>query len=168
MEFTLKQLNEFLGKAALATYAGGGKKVDPTKPGFVARFPGFKELEYGEGDFYYRDSYAGFFRSAGQEVVWYKDKPVWTQVYCGGMTITYCDDEKFAKETFNFLKRALSAGEKCRAFQPRGKNGFKEGEREYRCKMKGDIADFAGSEKILHNKKTVFTHQFFGGLLKWA
>jgi hypothetical protein len=127
MDFTIEQLDEFLGKAALATYAGGGE-VDPSKPDFVSRLPGFKELEYKEGDFYYRDSYAGFFRSAGQEVVWFKNVPVWSQCYAGGMTQKNCNDEKFAKETFDFLKKALSQGEKRAAFQPRGPKNFKEGE----------------------------------------
>lgn len=38
-EKILKELNIFLGKAALATYAGGGPEVDPEEPGF-------KELEF--------------------------------------------------------------------------------------------------------------------------
>lgn len=115
MEFTLEKLNNFLGKAALATYAGGGEKVDPSIPGFVSRFPGFKELEYKEGDFYYRDSYAGFFRSAGEEVIFYKGRPVWVQHYYGGMEPEYFKNEKFARETFTFLKKALSHGEKSAA-----------------------------------------------------
>jgi len=42
MEELLKKLNEFLGKAALETYAGGGSNFDPEK---AER--GMKELEYG-------------------------------------------------------------------------------------------------------------------------
>jgi hypothetical protein len=44
------------------------------------------------------------------------------------MTQKNCNDEKFAKETFDFLKKALSQGEKRAAFQPRGPKNFKEGE----------------------------------------
>ena len=167
MEFTLEQLNNFLGKATLATYAGGGKNIDPSKPDFISRFKGFKELEYKEGDFYYRDSYAGFFRSAGEEVIWFKEKPVWTQCYGGGMEEKFCEDEKSAKETFSFLKKALSCGEKSSSFQPRGPKEFKNGEWEYYCALQGDITDFEGNEKILYKGNIVFTHKFFGGLLKW-
>ena len=139
MEFTLEQLNEFLGKAALATYAGGGKTVDPSTPDFVSRLPGFKELEYKEKDFYYRDSYAGFFTSAGQEIVWFKGKPVWTQVYGGRMVPEFQNEEAFAHNTFDFLKKAMSHGEKKESFQPRGEKEFKDGDWEYRCNWTGDI-----------------------------
>jgi len=52
----LQELNRFLGKAALNTYAGGGQEVDPEEVGF-------KELEFKEGGWYYKDSYTGFFQS---------------------------------------------------------------------------------------------------------
>lgn len=168
MEFTLEQFNEFLGKAALATYAGGAEKVDPSTTGFVSRFPGFKELEYKEDDFYYRDSYAGFFRSAGEEVIFYKGKPVWVQHYYGGMEPEYLKDEKFARQTFSFLKKALSSGEKSAAFQPRGPKELIDEDWKYSCNLQGDIKDFNGNEKILYKGRIVFTHRFFGGLLKWA
>ena len=72
------RFNEFLGKASLATYAGGGPGVDPE---LVER--GMKELEYGDldGEWYYKDSYSGFFQSFGREVVWHNGKPFWCQVY---------------------------------------------------------------------------------------
>jgi hypothetical protein len=168
MEFTTEQLNQFLGKATLATYAGGGEKVDPSRADFVSRFTGFKELEYKDGDFYYRDSYAGFFRSAGEEVVCYKEKPVWTQCYYGGMEPKYINDEKFARETFNFLKKALSYGEKQNVFQPRGPKEFKDGDWVYVCDWRGDINNFKGKEAIMWKGEVVFTHHFFGGLLMWA
>jgi len=50
----LQELNRFLGKAAINTYAGGGQEVDPEEVGF-------KELEFKEGGWYYKDSYTGFF-----------------------------------------------------------------------------------------------------------
>lgn len=168
MEFTLEQLNNFLGKAALATYAGGGKIVDPSRPDFVSRFPGFKELEYKEGDFYYRDSYAGFFTSAGQEVVWFKEKPVWTQVYGGGMLPEFQSDEAFTHRTFDFLKKALSHGEEKEAFQPRGEREFVFEDWKYQCDWGGDITSFKGSEEILFKGQPVFRHDFSGGLLKWG
>lgn len=167
MENILKQLNRFLGKATLATYAGGGKEVDPAKPNFVSRFPGFKELEYKEKDWYYRDSYAGFFTSAGQEVVWYQGKPLWTQLYGGGMKPKHQNDPGFAHRTFNFLKKALSHGEKSQNFQPRGEKELIDADWEYQCRWKGDITNFKGNEKILYKDEVVFTHAFFGGILRW-
>jgi hypothetical protein len=157
MDDLLKKLNSFLGRAALTTYAGGGPNVDPDEPGF-------KELEYREGDWHYKDSYTGFFRSWGREVVWYQDKPVWNQLYGGGMQPGYCDDTKFARDTFDFLKKALSDGEKVEDFQPRGPKKYEDGDWSYICKWKGSIEKFEGHEEIAYKSKTVFTHDFFGGL----
>jgi hypothetical protein len=154
----LQELNRFLGKAALNTYAAGGPEVDPEEPGF-------KELEFKKGGWYYKDSYAGFFQSWGREVVWHNQKPFWTQIYGGGMTAKFQNDTKFAHETFDFLKKALSAGGKQEDFQPRGPKSFSEGDWEYFCEWNGDITKFDGYEKILFKKEIVFTHDFSGGLI---
>lgn len=157
MDIDLKKLNEFLGKAALATYAGGGPEMDPETLGF-------KELEYREGDWYYRDSYCGFFQSWGREVVWHKDKPIWVSLYGGGIEGRTRTDTQFEHQTFGFLKKALSAGEKQKAFQPRGPKNFKDGEWNYVCDWNGDISKFSGHEEISHGGERVFTHDFIGGL----
>lgn len=154
----LTLLNQFIGKASKATYAGGGGKVD--KPWRK----GFKELEHKEGDWYYRDSYTGFLRSWGQEVVWHKDQPFWTCLYGGGMSDD-CMDNSFAEETFTFLKKVLSAGEKENQFQPRGPKDFQDGEWQYHCEVDGTIEKFNGHEAISLKGKTVFTHDFVGGLV---
>lgn len=157
-DYLLKEFNQFLGKASLKTYAGSGPEVDPEEAGF-------KELEFKEGDWYYRDSYAGFFQSWGREVVWHGGKPFWTQVYGGGMMPNFQSDVKFAHETFNFLKRALATGEKQNAFQPRGPKTFIDDDWEYFCEWNGDIKKFGGYEKILFKKEIVFTHFFGGGMI---
>ncbi len=154
----LQELNMFLGKATLNTYASGGPEVDPEEPGF-------KELEFKDGGWFYKDSYTGFFQSWGREVVWHEQKPIWTQIYGGGMMSKFRNDVKFAHETFNFLKKALSAGEKQGEFQPRGPKNFSEWDWEYFCEWNGDITKFHGGEKILFKKEVVFTHDFLGGLI---
>lgn len=158
MDKPLKELNRFLGKAAINTYAAGGREVDPEEAGF-------KELEFKDGKWYYKDSYTGFFQSWGREVIWYENKPLWTQIYGGGMSKKFGGDTKFAHETFDFLKKALSAGEKQDAFQPRGPKTFAAGDWEYSCSWKGDITRFAGHEKIMFKGEVVFTHDFLGGLI---
>jgi len=152
------ELNQFIGRASRATYAGGGGKVD--KP----QRNGFKELQYAEGDWYYRDSYTGFLRSWGQEVVWYKDQPHWTCLYGGGM-VDGCMNNGMAEDTFTFLKKVLSAGEKENQFQPRGPKNFNDGEWSYQCEVEGSIEKFQGHESISRNGSTVFTHDFVGGLV---
>ena len=154
----LTNLNSFLGRAALKTYAGGGSNIDPEEDGF-------KELEFRDGDWYYKDSYSGFFQSWGRETVWHEEKPVWTQIYGGGMAPKFQTGTKFAHETFDFLKKVLSAGEKQNQFQPRGPKAFINGDWEYACDWVGDISRFNGHEKILFKKEIVFTHDFLGGLI---
>jgi len=157
----LEKLNEFLGKAALATYAGGGVGLDPERAE-----KGMTELEYGKkGDeWYYKDSYTGFFQSRGREAIWYNGKPFWAQVYGGGMKTKFHNDVKFTYKTFDFLKKALSSGEKIKSFQPRGPNNFANQDWEYICSWKGDIRKFTGKEKILYKEEAVFAYDFSGGL----
>lgn len=154
----LQELNNFLGKAALNTYAGGGKEVDPEEAGFT-------ELEFKEGAWQYKDSYTGFFQSWGREVVWHNRKPLWTQIYGGGMTAQFHHNLTFAHKTFDFLKKALSAGEKQKGFQPRGPKKFVFEDWTYSCVWNGDITKFEGRETILFKNEVVFTHRFLGGLI---
>jgi|SRR3989338_8760875 len=154
----LAELNRFLGKATLATYAGSGPEADPEEAGF-------KELEYKEGKWDYKDSYSGFFQSWGRETVWLNGNPVWAQLYGGGMVKKFQHHKDFAHTTFDFLKKALSAGEKQEKFQPRGPKKFAIENWKYTCAWKGNISDFKGNEKIIFKGKIVFTHYFFGGLI---
>ncbi|MEK7459540.1 MAG: DUF5680 domain-containing protein [Patescibacteria group bacterium] len=152
-------LNNFLGMAMLKTYAGGGMEVN-------SKEEGFRELEYKDGDFYYKDSFGGHRQSWGREVVWYKDKPVWSQLYGGGMEKKYQNDKKFTHETFDFLKKAMSAGEKKEMFQPRGPTEYIEGDWKYEARWTGNIERFLGHEDILYKSEVVFTHDFFGGFYR--
>lgn len=153
----LKELNGFLGRASKATYPGGGGEVESWRTGF-------KELEYRENDWYYRDSYTGFLRSWGQEIVWQGDKPVWNCLYGGGMTDNQLDSD-FAENTFSFLKKALSAGDKEKIFVPRGPKELSEVSWHYKCNVEGSIAKFNGHESISYSGEVVFTHDFFGGIV---
>ncbi|MBI5794460.1 hypothetical protein HZA87_05295 [Candidatus Uhrbacteria bacterium] len=157
----LGELSAFLKKAMRATYAGNGAPVsDPD----VQR-PGFKEFVYGDGEWRYRDSYTGFLTSAGQEVVWYNDIPVWTQSYAGGMLPDYRKSE-LAKRCFAFLKDALVHGDKTIRFQARGPRVFQHDEWRYQCKYgESGLVDFHGREEVSHDGRPVFFHHFFGGVI---
>lgn len=155
---TPQTLNTFLNIASLATYVGDGKRVTSDKKGFY-------DLEYGEGDFYYRDSFAGYLASHGQEIVWYQDKPVWMCSYAGGMRGSKTDDAVFAHDTFELLKKAMRT-DKSEAFQPRGPKNLKDSDWEYRNDYSGDITNFNGHEEIFYKGELVFVHDYFGGMLK--
>lgn len=66
-------------------------------------------------------------------------------------------------ETFVFLKKVLTAGDKVTAFQPRGPKEFSNGSWKYECELEGSIDKFSGQEFISYENKIVFTHEFFGG-----
>ena len=155
MTYTNDQLYEFIHKATAATYASGGAYEK------VSERPEFLEMTFKSGDWSYRDSYTGFYRSRGMEVIRYQDQPVWTSAYGGGM-VKGCEPQ--ASETFNFLKRAMLAkSEDKQSF--RGPDCFKEGDWEYRYIQKGDVAQFTGHEEIHFQDKLFFFHDIIGGLV---
>lgn len=154
--FTQSQLLDFLDKASSATYAGNGKEeANPERPGFI-------ELAYQEGDFSYRDSYTGHYRSRGMEVVRYKGQPVWTSMYGGGMTQ---GNDELAHDCFEFLKQALQTREPD-FVSFRGAKLFESGDWKHTYEQQGDPYEFSGYEEILYQGKLVFFHRIIGGIVE--
>lgn len=156
MKIDIDNLISFLIRAKSQTYAGGGKEIAPQRPDF-------KELEYKEGNWEYRDSYTGFYFAPGQEVVRFKGQPIWIMAYSGGMNPEYHGNMIFAKQTFIFLKKALLRAGKSKPF--RGPENFREGDYEYRNSTEGDVKDFKGTERIFYKGKEVFRQHYMGGLI---
>lgn len=150
------ELFNFVNRAGKATYAGGGKYEENSER------PGFFELVYDkELPWYYRDSYAGYSRSGGQEIVRLNDKPIWWSGYGGGMVE---GKENLSHEAFEFLKKALSQDEE--GFDSlRGPHQFSDGDWKYSYTQDGDIFDFYGYEEILYKGEKVFWHRAVGGTL---
>ena len=151
-----KELYEFIDRAGKETYAGGGiPEEEPERSGFI-------ELVYHDGDFLYRDSYTGYYRSRGMEVVRYKGEIVWTSSYGGGMVE---GKEDLAHEAFGFLKKAMSADEE--GFESfRGPHEFEEQDWKYSFDQEGDVSEFSGYEEIYHKGELVFFHRIIGGIVK--
>ena len=153
----LNKLQEFVQRAGAATYISGGKEEEnPPRPGF-------KELVYIDGDWNYRDSYIGFTRSRGMEVVRYKGTPVWSTSYGGGMIK---DKENLAKQTFDFLKKAMQAKDP-NIFSARGQSDFREDKYEYKYSQDGNIEEFNGYEEIYYQGELVFFHRIIGGVINY-
>ncbi len=156
MDVDLEELAQFLVRAKTRTYAAGGKEVAPQRSGF-------KELEYGEDCWNYRDSYAGFFFAQGQEVVRYNGIPIWAMAYSGGLLPEYRDMD-FAEKTFAFLKKALLLVDESRPF--RGPTSLKgKWDFEYIGHTDGDIRNFTGRERILYQGEEVFRQDYAGGVI---
>jgi hypothetical protein len=157
MKLNIEELRGFIVKAKKEGYASGKGKIPKER----SQRPGFKELEFKEGEWYYRDSYSGFFRAPGQEVVYYKNRPVWNMCYGGkGQEGKYYD---IAEQTFGFLKECLMRVPKEKPY--RGPDYFKQGDFEYSNKVKGSLEDFQGAEVIKLKGKKVFSQVYFGGLI---
>ncbi len=154
MKIDLKKLAGFLVKAKINTYAGDGKEIESQRPGF-------RELEFKERDWEYRDSYDGFYFAPGQEIVRFNGKPVWNMAYNGGMNPKFHGNFDFAKQTFTFLKEALKRIELSRPF--RGPKNFKQGDYEYIDNSEGNIKSFKGTEKIMYKGEEVFRQDYIGG-----
>lgn len=148
-----RELYNFLKKAGAATYAGGGLyEKEPERSGFY-------ELVYEEGNYHYRDSYTGHFRSWGSELVRLDEKPVWNTLYGGGMVK---GQESLTRDTFKFLKTCFKHSDN-RKMLFRGPEYLRLGDWRYYYEQVGDIEEFHGYERILHGKTTVFTHRIIGG-----
>lgn len=156
METKLEQLNKFLFEANEHGYGGESKEVPAQRPGFT-------ELEYISGDWKMHDSYAGHFFAPGQEIVYFKDEPVWAMAYAGGMEFEYHNNNELTHEAFVFLKKALMAMNPGKPF--RGPEKFEEGEYKYVSTVAGDTKDFIGNEKIYKANKLVFEQNFIGGII---
>lgn len=155
LPFSKEELFSFIDKAGKATYAGGGEEVKtPERPGFT-------EYEYTDGDFHYRDSYTGWFRSRGMEVVRYKGIPVWVCEYGGGMMEGKKD---ISHDTFEFLKKAMSVDES--GFDSlRGPREFTDGDWKYTYAQNGDVFELWGYEEISYKGEVVFFHRTIGGIV---
>jgi hypothetical protein len=156
MNLDPKKLAKFLVKAKKQTYAGEGRETTPERPSF-------KELEYSEDNYTYRDSYTGFFSGPGQEIVRFNGTPIWSMSYSGEMKSEYHNDANFAEKVFEFIKKALMLVTEDIPF--RGPKTFKEGDFEYINKVEGDITNFRGHEVILFKNKEVFSQDYIGGLI---
>ena len=143
-------------KAFRSTYATSGvESVSMEKDGF-------KLLTFSEGEYSYKDSYTGFFRSRGMVVVNYQNLPVWTCAYGGGMVE---ENVGLAFKTFDFLKKAFLTDEQgFRTF--RGPHKYISDNWDYKYNQEGDIEEFSGHEEIRLNDKLVFFHRIIGGLVK--
>ena len=160
MKINLEKLRRFLVRAKKETYASlKSKEVAPERAGH-------KELEFQENEFYYIDSYIGFFQAPGMEEVRIGGKngeTIWAMAYSGGMLQKFQKDLEFAKSTFNFLKKALKLVNEKTPY--RGPIKLERGEWKYLNENTGDIKRFKGIERIFFKDEEVFSQEYIGGIV---
>lgn len=151
----LERLNGFVVAAKAATYVGGGRPAASSRPDS-------HDLAHQDGDWAYLDSYFGGQDFLGQEVVWFRDEPVWAMNYYGWIAqpavIT-------AAQAGAVIKVALSA--------LYAENRFLGDHRQvvdrwtYEDRSVGTVAHFEGRERISDAAGTVvYKLTYAGGLVK--
>lgn len=153
MVYDQEKLYLFIAKALRKTYASLGVEEVSTN------LDGFKELHFSEGKLTYKDSYTGFFKSRGFEVVKLQNTPIWMCSYGGGMAKP---QKLLAFGTFTFLKKVFLAD--TQGFKTfRGPQIFSDKNWKYSYSQKGDVTEFQGYEEIHLNSELVFFHHIIGG-----
>jgi len=155
-------LLKFIALAHKNTYAAP-KEVQQKHKCENPILPGHKDYEFSEGDFIYHDSYAGSTWAPGKEVVFFKNKPIWSMAY-QGKTISIFEESFFQEKIFPFLKKALMNFDKDTPF--RGPKEFKDDNFKYIFDLEGNYEYFKGQEKVFYNNEVVFIQDVMGGLIK--
>jgi hypothetical protein len=74
----LVELADFLVEAKVNTYAAQRGKVESSRKGSC-------DWAYGNGRYYYLDSYVGEIDFSGEEIVYLEERPIWSMNYYGKM-----------------------------------------------------------------------------------
>lgn len=146
-----KKVLLFLTKARKNTYASG------MKPKIVA---GGNVYTIKSSPLEYRDTY--FDREwvfQGQELIFKKEKPVWSMSYRGAAV-----EGADTKEVFGYLQKILR--EHSDEVRLPGEKEYSDGNWRYEDRCAGDFDEFSGEEKIYQNGKLVHWMKYFGGGIK--
>jgi len=144
-----KDIAQFLVRAKKATFAGGGAKMEPSRPNS-------KDLLYAEGTLKYIDTYLGGTIFSGQEALWKDDIPFWSMNYIGREL-----SEDFS---IKILTDALLLVPE--EYPYRGPLHYTDGDYSYKCIINGDFHWFSGVEEIFFKDTKVYELVFHGGDVK--
>ncbi len=122
-----------------------------------------KQFEYCQGEYSYRDIYAGTSFFVGQEIVYHKDRAFWSMVYSGGVTKQVEKNEEIS-DIYVFLKKVLRLVSKNNIY--RGPSYFSDSDYIYENKFNGNPENFIGTETISIGKQIVYRLNYSGGYIK--
>ncbi len=154
----INELASFLVDAKRRTYAGLNDDATITNP----LFSGSKQLEWQDKDWFYRDVYYGMSLFTGMEVVYFKNKPIWSMSYSGGARPDVEVEE--AKLIYAFLRSALM--KVPLEFPVRGPSAFSTPGLSYTMTGHGDLEFFWGQEEVLTDEISRYALKFAGGLIR--
>lgn len=152
-----KALLDFLIRAKKATYASQGDEAS-----VPSLLEGSRQLEFRSDPYFYRDIYFGMRFFVGQEVVYHREKPIWSMSYSGGVEEE--SDLDSAKAVYAFLRKAMRQVSADCPF--RGPRLFAEGDWVYRDSHQGSLQRFEGEETISFADRVVYRLTYSGGLIR--
>lgn len=147
-DVNLEELKTFLIRAN-APHAKGTAKIIKEKDGS-------RTIEYAEDDYRMHDNFFGGEPYGGRLVVFYKDEPVFMEVYYG-------QTSKPADEVYDFLREALQHPGEDNPF--RGPAEYKKGGLTYKSSTKGDVATHIVNEYIYDGDTEIYSAIVVGGLV---
>jgi len=150
---SLIELNDFIVRAKSVSYVGGGTQTTPCRTGS-------HDLKFQEGEFAYLDSYFGGTDFIGQEVVYYREEPVWAMNYYGKILVP---GKISGAETGKIIKASLSMMYAEGRFLG-GFNHAVDGD-VYNDQSDGDVESFTGREWISRKGEKVYELVYHGGLI---
>lgn len=152
------QLAKFLVEAKKRTYAAKGDEAT-----MLPLLEDTKQLEYKQGNYTYRDIYAGMTFFAGQEIVYEGNTVLWSMVYSGGIDKKINDETKILK-IYTFLRQCLN--EVSENYPFRGPKKFVAGQLTYQNDIRGNLNSFDGVETIFLSGSLVYQLKYSGGVLQ--
>lgn len=161
MSFTDDSFLHFLLQAKHHTYASQSADAAVTP-----LLPGSQQLEYRDGNFFYRDIYVGRVGMAyfvGQEIVYHQDQPLWSMSYAGGVTPTLSDRNEI-RSIYAFLRMALRQVSIEHPY--RGALLLRDTPYMYTNQSQGTRAEFWGHELITRDDLQVYQLHYSGGFLR--
>jgi hypothetical protein len=149
----LTELEAFIVAAKSRTYVGDGPKLASYRPGS-------HDLRHDDGDFAYHDCYFGGSDFAGEEVVYWRGRPVWAENYFGRIAepglITAARAGQVIKSS---LTKLYAEGRFLGGFEAA------DGDCSYHDASVGDPTWFQGREWIERDGRTTYELYYHGGMI---
>lgn len=125
-------------------------------------FPWFKTITYKKGPYLSVDRYSGDEAYAGQTIIFFKKRPIYSLNYYG---VLVGNGIKMGTDPiYDFLKKALRVGS-GKNFH-RGLDGFKDNSFLYKNNSSEKRGLLEGEEKIFYKNKLVYICLYHGGMIE--
>lgn len=147
-EIDLEELKAFLIRANVPHATGTAKMVKEVDSS--------RTIEFTDGNYRMHDNFFGGEPYGGRLVIFYKNQPIFIEVYYG-------QTSKPADEVYSFLREALQHPEKENPF--RGPSQYNKGSLTYKSQTSGDISSHTVREFIYDEGEEIYSAVVIGGLV---